>query len=255
MKTEQKKREEQYLDALIRLSVDLEKAEQLQSKITGEEDAPVAQEQVHAAWTKAMQKREAEKKQRWEGCRRTAGWLMKGMARVAACILAVIVVGVPIAVASSATVRGRLLQMLIEIDEKQEEIRFHFVKEKQENAVVPEGWIGEYYPTVVPAGMKVVRVGENSPFVEYESENDSRIRWGFTEMDEYTGLTMGTKGATVYEGEINGCPAYIVDEYSEISDTREITIVWSDDDMGFLVYGSGLEMEEIKKIAESVKKI
>lgn len=255
MKTEQKKREEQYLDSLIRLSVDLEKAEQMQSKITGEEDAPVAQEQVHAAWTKAMQKREAEKKQRWEECRRTAGWLMKGMARVAACILAVIVVGVPIAVASSATVRGQLMQMLIEIDEKQEEIRFHFVKEKQENAVVPEGWIGEYYPTVVPAGMKVVRVGENSPFVEYEQEKDSRIRWGFTEMEEATVMTMSSKGAIMYEGEINGFQACIVEGYSEASDTKWIKIIWCNDDKYFLVYGNGLEMEEIKKIAEKVKKI
>lgn len=256
MDTEKEQLQDQYLDTLIRMAFDLEEAEQLRKKMTDIEYETVAQEHVQAAWTKAMHKiTEQEQCQRKERRKRLLERMVRGTVRAAACLALVCVLVTSVMVASSASFRAQLMHIITDVDQKNEEIRIYFVKEKPENAVVPEGWIGEYYPTVVPDGMKLARIGEVSSFVEYESENDSCIRWGFAEMDEHTVMTMSSKGATVYEGEINDFQACIFEGYTETDAIKWIKIIWFNDDKCFLVYGSGMEREEVQKIAESVKKI
>ena len=176
---------------------------------------------------------------------------MPRMALVASCLILVLTIALPIAIASSPVLRSRVMRLLVEVDEEQGYARFEFVEAPDAAFDVPEGWLGEYFPSYIPDGFTVWYMDDNVASVEYRSADGSQFFIG--EFPEGTGSIVGTEGTEIWYTDIQGITAQVIDGNTEINHT--VTITWANDTKFIMLAGNGVDSDVAIEVARSFREI
>lgn len=250
---EKQSAEDQYLDLIIKLAFE-RKAELEIEQLLNEPDPELTEEEKAAADI-VFQAVLAEEDEQRRKEKRTQSILffrnaLLNVCKVAACLIIVAGIAVPIAVATSSQFRSKVMQLLMDIDTVNNEAHFSFVENEDAAFYVPEGWEGEWYPTYIPNGMVLTGMEQLINRAEYRNEKDG-IFW-FYEFDYEINSMIGIEDATIDNLDINGFPAWLL---SDGSDKQRISVIWSTDDKWFQIDSSLLSEQTVLDIAYSVKKI
>ncbi|MCH5287994.1 MAG: DUF4367 domain-containing protein [Christensenellaceae bacterium] len=247
--------QERHLDTMIRLAFDQEDAEAVQQILEETEPELTPEEQELAerilALTreKAAKQEAAKRKSRPKG---TAGRMVMRVLEVAACLIVVFAIATPIAFANSAVFRSKVMQLLVRIDQGNEAAYFTFREDPDAEFFVPEGWMGEYFPSYVPEGMVESWRSENIAAIEYIS-NGMR---GFSFSEQNSGtILQGTENGTVSNVDVQGYTATLYDGMASTGDFRVTSVTWANDTTMFSVYAYDMDVDEVLQIARSVKKV
>lgn len=161
--------------------------------------------------------------------------------RVAASILLFCYLGLTVAIAADSSVRIRVMEFIMNIEEEYTEFGF---EETGKYIDIPIEWDGFYYPTYIPQGMVLKDI--LSETVLYEHSNGTHL-W-FYDMSDGTKGTLDTENATVESISLNGQVAMISEK------DHWVSILWNIDNRVLMVDYTGTREEAIQ-IAESVRMI
>lgn len=247
---------EYYLDMMIKLAFDQDDAEAVQQILEDTESKPIPQDEevVEHAWLHAKAKLAAVKRaelyaKRLKGLKRSILLILEAVA----CLIIILSITLPIAIASSVEFRSKVMRLLIRIDNIQNEAHFEFSGDANISFSVPNGWNGDYFMSYIPDGMVEVWRSEYVSSIEY-SDMDNRS-FTFSEFSEASGSSVGTESATISYSDVNGVSACVIDGYSQIESSRIVTVVWSNDAKWFKLDCLNMEVTEALDIARSVRKI
>ncbi len=253
--------DEEYLDYLIKLAFDLDDLEKYQQIMEESEDPSVSVDEktIELVWQSAQEKakRMKQEKQR-EHRRNVRKRVIPQVLKVAACLLLVFCISAPVVIATSAEIRSKVIQLLVNIDRENNVAYFDFVENPDEAFAVPEGWTGDYFISFIPNNMEVVRLSQYTPLIQYQdlSETASIYRgFSFTEHQEGDGIAAGTENATSRIVFVNGAPATVIEGYSRGNEYYVVGVTWANDERMFDVTCYDMTVDEALAIAGSVRKI
>lgn len=239
--------QDQHLDAMLKLAFKqadaletqriLEKCEQ-----TGCE---VDEKSAAAAYDRFLDKLAGqEKQQRKQACtvkfRRGASRFIQA----AACIVVILAIAAPVALANVEAIRVKVMQLLIDIQEDHTELSF--VEDENAEFYVPENWKGRYYPSYIPEGFSLTEQSVLARWVRYQDKMGVDIM--FSEYDENDAVNVNSENAELSYVEINGRNVFVIER-------DDMTIAtWALEDRYFVVE-TGLSKEEALNIVRNVKRI
>ena len=253
MKNIKQKAEDQYLDLIIRLAYE-QKADQEVEQLLNEPDYELTTEEKDTA-DKAFQdvlseedtRRKHEKRR--QSTKNFRHMLVK-VCEVAACLIIIIGIVFPIAIATSAQFRSKVMQLLMDLDEVNDEAHFRFTEDESASFYVPEQWTGEWFMSFIPDDLSLVNIQVPLLFAEY-SDGGNRQLW-FNEMSQYDDLMVGTENANIRKVMVNGSIGWML---AYQADDLGVVIIWNRDDKWFQLNSFYLSETEMLQIAEGVKKI
>lgn len=250
---------ERHLDVMIKLAFDLDDVEETQ-RLLDEPDAELsadderlADEILVAAFQKAEERKKARKRQQRSAAIRRA---MPRVALIASCLILVLTIAVPIAIASSPVLRSRVMRLIVQVDEEQGWATFNFMEDPDATFDVPEGWMGEYFPAYIPAGFSIWNLEEYVAVIEYRSEtgSDEYAQIYFAEVGDGATGYVGTDNTDISYIDLHGKTAQVIDGYM-YNGIHVVTITWASDAKWFMLTTYGIDTETTLEIAGSVKKI
>ena len=217
--------EDQYLDLIIRLAYE-QIADQEVEQLLNEPDPELTNEEKttgNKAFRDALSEEDTRRKheKKRQSTKHFRHMLVK-VCEVAACLIIIIGIAFPIAIATSAQFRSKVMQLLINIDTVNNEAHFSFIEDENAAFYVPEGWNGEWYMSYIPSDLSLTQLHEFMQYVEY-SDGDMR-KLGFSEMDEEYGVMIGTENANIQDVMIGGQIGCMIIDNSE---DHAIAIIWS----------------------------
>ena len=250
--------QEDHLDMMIKLAFDLEDNEAAQ-RLLEAPDPPLTPEEAKLAdeiLALAFARADAQNKQtRQHKFAQTARKVLPWVVNTAACIILLLAMATPIALANSATFRSRVMQLIMELDEEKGEAYFRLVQDEIASFDVPEGWCGNYFPSYIPDRFTIYDYDSTFPlpFIEFRNAEDNQIF--FQEFDEYAEMWAGTDNSTIRNVDINGATAVLIEGYTSDNVTWAVTITWQNDTNWFSITTFGLPTDEALRIARSVRRI
>jgi len=246
--------QDRHLDMMIQLAFMKEEEEEIQ-KILDTPDptlSPEEEEEAKRIFQVAIDK--SEKKERRKKIIQfssAAKKVVPKFVQVAASIILIAGIATPIALANSAYFRSRVMQLLAEIDNENQEAHFSFEEDAESSFSVPEVWTGMYYPSYIPSDFEVIDYVDLFHSIELAADDNKTIL--FSELDEETTEMRGTENAVISTTVIRGAEATIIDGYH--NNIHNVTIVWALDNNWFDLVTYGIETGEAIRIAESVRMI
>jgi len=250
--------QDEHLDLMLRLTFALEEDETI-SRLLDDPDPTLTPEEEKLAdeiLALAYARIDAEKKQsRQHKIAQTARKVLPWVVNTAACIILLLAMAAPIALANSATFRSKVMQLIMELDEEKGEAYFAFVPDEGAEFDVPEGWCGNYFPSYMPDRFTIYDYDPTfpMPFIELRNAEDHQIF--FQEFDEYAEMWAGTDNSTIRNVDVNGSAAVLIEGCTSDNVTWAVTITWQNDTNWFCVTTFGLSTDEALRIARSVKRI
>ncbi len=245
-----------HLDMMIRLAFDVEDNEEVM-RILNEPDPVLSlEEKAFADEVFAKALAASEKRSRLENRKRRAKTAKKFLVRaaeVAACIILIIGIAMPIAIAHSPAFRAKVMQLIMELDAEKGEAYFSFAEDGQASFPVPESWTGQYYPSYIPQGFEVYEFDPFFQMIQYQRDEEQILY--FIENTEDSDMLAGLDGSTIEPITINGYPGYIIDGVTSDGITHTVTIVWQYETRWFEVVAFGISTEETICVANSVRQI
>ena len=239
--------QDEYLDSLIRLAY--KNAEALEAQRLMEEDDSAAEpvpeadkEAVFQMFLGKMEQQEEKKQPR----ARVIPWkkVLPRLVNIAACIVVVLGIAAPFAIAYVEPIRIRVMELLIDI--KDDHTELSFVEDTDAEFNVPEGYLGNYYPSYIPDGFELIDIGMLGDETTYENEASAKIYYSeCTENDE---ISINTEGAVLSHAAVNGVEAFVAEQ-----DTCVI-LTWAFEDKYF-VLSADTSLDEALKMARSVRRI
>ena len=164
------------------------------------------------------------------------------IAYAAACLLLVVIIAAPLAIAHVGPIRTRVIRLLVDINDRYASVSL----EEISPPVPPEGWKGEYYLGYMPEGFELFSVDSMQAHAEYENNSGKKIKFvesgvrDFFNVDSEGGITTtiqaGEQVATLIEKE------------------GMIWLIWSNDEKCFMLIAD-VPIGEVVRMAESVLKI
>lgn len=236
----------QHLDTMIKLAFEYEDALEAQDNSENDEDMPIIDTaRKEAVWNKALEKiaemeAEEKKKSRIVRFRRSIPRIIE----VAACLILVMGIAAPFAIANVEAIRVKVMELLIDIQEDHTELSF--VENENEEFYVPAEWQGNYYPSYIPDGFYLTEQGKLNCYVKYENEQGARIN--FSEYSADDSVSINSENAELSYTTINGVDAFVIERESSV------IITWNSDDK-FFVLTANTTKEEALEIANGVKRI
>ena len=209
--------EEEYCDCLTGLALKLREMEDTQALIAESKRMEIDAAQAEQAYALFMQKWQAQEKGRRRAARKAQiRRYVPKIAEIAACILLVVCIAAPLAVANIESVRASVVRFLIRINDEYAEIGI-----VEEGAIieVPDGWNGGYYLSYIPEGYEVRQVSQFSPFVLFLNAEGKALL--FREGDEYSTTNIDSEDKIVTYESVNGEIALVLE------DEVGTSIVWS----------------------------
>lgn len=245
--------QDQHLDMMIRLA--FLKDEEEETKRFLDEPDPILSEEDEMIADRAFLRslnsgEEQRKKEKWDLRIQMVRRIIPKVVQAAACLILVLGVAVPVALATSATFRSSVMQLLIQFDNDEGVVNFSFIEDKEAAFYVPEGYTGEYYPSYIPDGFVVEYVGTIMPDVRMV--RDEQVI-DFFEGDENAEGTNGIEDAAVETITINGRDAYLIE--GEGLSSIVVNIIYAVDDKWFDITTRNLDKSEAIRIVESIRKI
>lgn len=253
--------DEEYLELLIKLAFDLddlEKAQQIMEDTDAGSVSP-SEKSIELIWKSAQEKVERLKQaKKREQRRNTSRRIIPQVLKFAACILIVFSLGAPVVLATSAEVRSKVIQLLVNIDRNNNVVYYDFVENTGMAFTVPEEWAGEYFISYIPEGMEIVRELDQIPLIEYQDMSDTASVYrgfSFSEWREDSSIGAGLEGAEHRFVDLNGTTASIVEGYSSDGAFYTVGVTWANDERIFDVTCNDMTVDEALAIARSVRKI
>ena len=163
------------------------------------------------------------------------------IANIAACLLLICYIGLTVAIAADSTVRIRIMNFIMNIEERYTSFGF---EDSGETMNVPAEWEGYYYPSYIPNGMVLAEVQSGNA----RYKNSTGVTLEFDDMSDGTRGTLDTENASIEFITVNGHPAMLVEKEQWTS------ILWNIDNRILLVGYTG-GRDECIHIAESVRMI
>lgn len=248
--------EDEYIDDLIRLVYKRDRLREAR-KIIEKSKEPFTPEQEKTAERIRIRMRdelaEADRQETKKKRKSTILRILPKIMEIAACLILVAAIGTTIAIAKDESFRSAVLQLLIQIDQEKGVANIRFEENDREAFDVPADWLGEYYPSRIPAGFTVTEMSqyEEFPRVVYSSRDGKEIR--FNENSYNTISTQGIEEADVSQITIHDRLALmVVDDTPGDSYCR---ITWSNDEKWFVMSTINMTKEETVELAEGVRKI
>ena len=248
--------EEEYLDLLIKLAYDMDDLDKQQQILeeAGNISAGPDEQTIAQTWETArakMERFETEEKRRERviAFRRTAPQVLK----IAACLLLVLCLSVPVVLATSSEFRSRVINLLYSIDHENQVAHFEFTEDPDASFTVPAGWTGDYFMSYIPEGMELTRQSELFATVNYTDANNRSL--GFSEKDENITMDAGTENQKDNPVDVNGSQGYLIEGTTPDGNIHTVTVVWFRDDRWFELSSSNMETEEVLQVARNVRKI
>ena len=157
--------------------------------------------------------------------RRRLGHMIPRIVQAAACIVLVLGISAPIAIANVESIRVKVMELLVDIQEDHAELEM--VENNDLDLLIPAGWAGGYYPLYIPDGFTVTDVGSLFASVNFASSDGRNIR--FTELTPDDQANIDSEDASLSYTTINGENAFIVGK------DGSITVAWGVDDRYFVL--------------------
>lgn len=209
--------EEEYCDCLTGLALKLREMEDTQALIAESERMELDAAQAERAYALFMQKWQAQEKGRRRAARKAQiRRYVPKIAEIAACILLVVCIAAPLAVANIESVRASVVRFLIQINDEYAEIG---IVEEGATIEVPDGWNGGYYLSYIPEGYQVEQVLLRGVGVLYLNEASKTLT--FHEGDEHLTINIDSEDKIVTYESVNGEIALVLE------DEVGTSIVWS----------------------------
>lgn len=249
----------EHLDHMIRLAFKQEASLQAQQLIKESEQPLTPEEQLHAQkllermLTQINRRERADKRQRRRALARK---FVPKIIEAAACMVLVIGIAAPIAIANVDSIRSKVMQLLIRFDWEKGEAHMNFVEDESASFDVPADWPGDYFPSYLPEGFEVTwRSQLGFPCIEYQSKTGQQVIC-YDEKGPDTTTVSGIEGGVISYVEINGHTAIVIETENPVDEAHySVGITWDNGEKWFDVNTSGLTKAEAVRIAQSVKKI
>ena len=248
--------QEEYMDDLIRLVYKQDRLQEIREIIERSKEPLTPAEEACGARVRqrmtaglAAADRNRRRTKRQSGLFRILPRIME----IAACLIVIVAIGTTIAVASNATFRSAVLQLLVHIDREEGVVNIHFGENREEAFDVPAGWQGEYYLSRVPEGFEMVYMStvKTLPTVWYETGDGRSIT--FDERDFSSAGTQGEEETDISYIMINDRQAVLVS--GENPDEPYYRVTWSNDEKWFTLDTQNMTRDETIELARSVRKI
>ena len=239
--------QEEYLDTIIRLAYkyaeNTETQELLESDETGVTTVPP--EAKEAAFRLFLEKLEQEEKQASRQAR-VVQWkrVLPRIVNVAACIILILGIAAPFAVAHVDAIRVKVMELLIDIQDDHTELSFR--EDEDEEFYVPAEWTGLCYPSYIPDGFVLTEMGKLNCYVVYKDENGRKIN--FSEYTEDASVSINSENAELSYPVINGMDVFLIE--------RPLSVIatWATEER-FYVLTVNVPKEEAIAIIEGVRRI
>lgn len=166
-----------------------------------------------------------------------------------AVMIAVLSISLSVAAATIHTVRVRVLEFLVNIEEQYTELSLH--EDPARSFDLPADWEGNYYPAAMPEGFIVSSInnGIGSCSIDFVSTADKKISIFFSEHTEGSFTNLDTEASQLSAEIVNGVAGLVSTKAEKTS------ISWSRDGRYFVIVCHGLTKEEALEIANSVIRV
>lgn len=240
---------QEHLDAMIKLAFDLEDIEAADQLLSTDDPALTAEEARLAEEAYLLACARVDKQNKPHPLLTAARKVLPWAIHIAACIILLLAIAAPVALANSATFRAKVMQLLVELDNEKGEAHFRLIQDEEVSFHVPEGWEGHFFPTYIPEGYTIFEYpNEFFPTnIGYSNKDDNRIY--FDEHTETSTKVAGTEGGTIEYVDINGSVGCM------IYNSRVVDLTWEKDGKLLCLYTYGLSTDEALQVARSVKRI
>lgn len=238
--------QDQHLDTMIKLAFEYEDALEAEENTEADENMPVIDAaRKDAVWNITMEKiakmeAEEKKKSRIVQFRRSIPRIIE----VAACLILVMGIAAPFAIANVEAIRVKVMELLISIHEDHTELQF--VEDEDAEFYVPAEWQGSYYPMNIPEGFVLEDISMLSNEVTLTNEVGDHIYFGeYTEDDS---IDINSENASLSYATVNGSSTFVIE--------REdcVILTWSTEDRFFVIFAD-TAVEEALNMAQSVRRI
>ena len=239
--------QDQHLDAMIRLAYKQADALESQRIAEGYYASPAQPSPDAAAAAFASFEDKLRQRSRQDGKaarRRRLGHMIPRIVQAAACIVLVLGISAPIAIANVESIRVKVMELLVDIQEDHAELEM--VENNDLDLLIPAGWAGDYYPLYIPDGFTVTDVGSLFATINFTSSDGRNIR--FTELTADDQTNIDSDDARLSYTTFNGENAFIVEK------DDSITVAWGVNDRYFVLNADTTE-EEALEIAKNVRRI
>ena len=239
------------LDQLLRIAFEYSEHKEIEAIISEEVRSLTQDEEARAkkAYLSALERIEANEATRKRDKRRkTVKRVLPRIIQVAACIVLILGITAPIAIANVPALRAKVVQMLISIDAERGQADLRFITEPEFH--YPTQWRGSFFPSVIPSGFQLQSVDSLPNFFEAIYTNEAGAELYFAEMTADAEITAGTGDGILTYDVVNGNQAFI----TQSTTTSYVRIIWSGQDRWFLLDSTALSVDELLTIAHSVKK-
>ena len=240
--------QDEHLDTLLRLAyrqMDAMEAQEILSSADGSVEMTGAARTAYGRYLEKLS--EAERAERRRA--RRAKWRKRfpRIVEAAACLIIIIGLATPFALANVDFIRVRVLEMLIRFQYGHVDI--DLVENEEAAFDVPADWPGLYYPSYIPEGYEISDRSMYMPDIEFKNEDGMKI--SFSEWDETTASSVDSEGAIISFVDVNGAESTVLDA-TELG--KNCSVIWSVDNRYFIVT-SRLSAEQALEVARGVKKI
>ena len=238
--------QDEHLDNLIRLAYMRAEQEAIKKIIDDcDNSSPEIENLSQSTYKRFLDKLSAESKEnRNASISRIWKSRISKIINIAACVVLVLGLATPFAVANVDSIRVKVMELLITIEN--DHTALSLVVDEDASFDIPAGWNGFYYPSCIPEGYTIVEQSNFINEVTYENAEGSFILFGEYTSDQSTSLD--SEHAELRFSTISGHNAYIIlkDEH--------VTLAWSNGMQYFIIY-TNLSLNEAFPIAESLVSI
>ena len=231
-----------HLEDMLVLALSARKAEEAEPEAWSEADEASSRR----AWEAFTRRWEARERELRRQKRRRA---LRRAVQAAACVVLALGVAGPIAFATNAAFRSRVMKLFMETTPEYTALRLG--EDAQAAFDVPEGWSGEWYMSYIPEGYVLETIVPDFSDVIYVRPDDTRL--DFSEADEDVEMNINTEDAEIRYVDVNGRRVMLATRV----DTR--FAVWSTDDRYFVLIadntGDPAEERELLDVVAGVRRI
>ncbi|MCR4622578.1 MAG: DUF4367 domain-containing protein [Clostridiales bacterium] len=234
--------QEEHLDNMIKLALKQAEAEGLLDN-NGFEDEPITEEEAQKTYELFLQKwRDLREQKIKEERKQKTRNIFKLGTRAIVCALLCLALAAPIAIACIEPIRDYVTNILISI--KDDHVTLELLEEN--NSLVPEGWIGKYYPTYIPERYHLARLNQFSAKAIYIDQENYIFYYSESDKDER--VDIDNENAVTWFETIGIYDVFVLEKKGFV------TFVWSNNNLLFIISGY-MSLDEAKDILNSIVKV
>lgn len=240
---------DKHLDMILKMAYEYEntlKSQQMLGELeeVGKECSEADSRNAFALFLKKYEQQQAQ--QRHQARKVRARRIISRTLEVAACVVLVMAIATPIAIAKVDAIRVKVLELLIDV--KDDHTELSIIEDEEAAFEVPAGWKGVYYLSYIPDEYQFVEIDDMFCQARYQNANGDDIY--FSEYNPTTEVNLDSEDAEISYADINGTKGLIIQK----TQRNYIMISWAFEDKFFLLESQGT-LDEALKMARSVRRI